>query len=283
MQKNIRSRRWCFTLNNYTEEDLDKISSLDCEYLTYGFETAPSTGTRHLQGYVVFKNLRRFTTLHKFNEKIHWEKAISSHENCINYCHKDDPQPYEKGERPVTKDDKLNLKRELENDLINGPKKLATKRTIYGYLKEQEMFKEIINDNLEKPEIIYIHGESGSGKTYRALKEALTKYGTKNVATIKFDKNGFGHSNDFQAQCLVWMEFRPSCLAATDFLELTDGYGCHINVKHGTYFIRPKAIYICSILNPYSIYRDEINQQFIRRITKIINMDEEPYQSSESE
>lgn len=279
----IRTKRWCFTLNNPTEEERDKLSGMECEYIIYGDEIAPKTGTPHLQGYVVFKNVKRFKTLKNFNERIHWEAARDDHETCINYCRKDDPDAYERGERPVTKTTKLEMKRELKADLLNGPKKLATKRMILGYELEQAMFQEILNNNLEKPEIVYIYGKSGTGKTYFALKDALQKFGKKNCATLKFDKNGFCHCTNPHASCLIWMEFRPSCLAATDFLELIDGYGCNVNVKHGSFYIRPRCIYICSILHPKEIYKEEINVQFERRITRLINKDEDPYLSETEE
>lgn len=245
--------------------------------MIYGFETCPSTGTPHIQGYVVFKYQKRFNTLHNFNQRIHWEVARGSHKKNIRYCSKEDPTPYEKGERPVSKTTKISLKKELENDLINGTKKLASKRILLGYELEQEMFKEILHNTLEKPEIIYVYGASGTGKTYYALRDGLIRYGRKNCATMKFDKNGFCHTTNPHADCLIWMEFRPSCLAATDFLELIDGYGCNVNVKHGSFFIRPKSIYLCSILHPKEIYREEINIQFERRITQFIDKNEDPY------
>lgn len=48
-------KRVCFTLNNYGEDDETRIQgSTDLyQYAIYGRETAPNTGTRHLQGNVV--------------------------------------------------------------------------------------------------------------------------------------------------------------------------------------------------------------------------------------
>lgn len=57
MQK--KARRWCFTWNNYTAETVTRLSgqdNVDCDYLVFGFELAPSSGTPHLQGYVEFKS-----------------------------------------------------------------------------------------------------------------------------------------------------------------------------------------------------------------------------------
>lgn len=277
MNKNIKGRRWCFTLNNPTEEERDHISVINCEYLIYGNEHMDGKGTPHLQGYIVFKDPKTFNTIKNYMPRAHIEKARFNHEENIKYCSKEDKKPFEKGNRPLDKRKRPNNLKILKNDPINGPKRLLTERAIYGIELEKQMFKEIINNQLEKPEIIYVYGDTGTGKTYFALQDALLHYGWNNVATIRFDKSGFAHCNDPQRPCLVWMEFRPSCLDAASFLELTDGYGTHLNVKHGSMFIRPKRMYICSILPPQEIYREEINQQFIRRITKMVNKNENPF------
>lgn len=51
----LRSYAWCFTLNNYTDEEIRRLESLECERLVVGKEVAPTTGTPHLQGYIRFK------------------------------------------------------------------------------------------------------------------------------------------------------------------------------------------------------------------------------------
>lgn len=232
--------------------------------------------TPHVQGYVEFKSAKRLSTLKKWLPRAHFEKAKGSAEDNIKYCSKEDPSPFKKGV-PMKNTKKPNARRVLKEDLVNGPRKLAAMNILLGMKKEKEMFGEIMVDNLQKPEVIYIYGDSGTGKTYTAYKEALQMFGIDEVSTIKFDKNGYAHCNNPHADCLVWMEFRPSCLAATDFLEFTDGYGTHLNVKYGGMYIRPKCLFICSVLHPSEIYREEINVQFQRRITKFINKNENPY------
>lgn len=56
-----RAKHWVFTLNNYTQqEELDLRECIDHNddvvYLVYGRETAPSTGTPHLQGFISFRD-----------------------------------------------------------------------------------------------------------------------------------------------------------------------------------------------------------------------------------
>lgn len=60
MVRVAKSKAWCFTLNNYTPEDLDRLSAPleDVEYLIYGRETGDS-GTPHLQGTVIFRSTKR--------------------------------------------------------------------------------------------------------------------------------------------------------------------------------------------------------------------------------
>lgn len=277
MERQVRSCRWCFTLNNPTEEEIDKITALECEYLIFGKEHMEESLTPHLQGYVVFKNLKRFGTLKRYLERCHWEKAIAGHKANIDYCSKEDTSPYEKGIRPVDyKRKKADLVYELEKDIKGGHIVLGNKRTLVGFQKEQEMYEEIINNLLEKPEVIYVYGDSGTGKTYWAIQDAVTRYGKENCSMLRF-KNNFAISNNPQADALILPEFRPSCIDAASFLEFTDGYGMILNVKHGQIFIRPKAIYICSIKHPDEIYKDEINEQFKRRITRFMDKNENPY------
>ena len=84
------SRGWCFTINNYADETIVALKAIECQYLVFGRETAPSTGTQHLQGFVYFDSPKRFSALKKLlPEGAHIEKAKG---NCIQnreYCTKD--------------------------------------------------------------------------------------------------------------------------------------------------------------------------------------------------
>jgi len=85
------AKRWCFTLNNYNNFDISlicaKISQF-CRYGIIGAEVAPSTGTKHLQGYFEFKDKRRPIGL--FGEpRIHFELARGSKADNITYCSKE--------------------------------------------------------------------------------------------------------------------------------------------------------------------------------------------------
>ncbi len=63
------ARRWCFTINNYTEEEVRNVSRTlteqICHYAVVGYEEAPTTGTPHLQGFAHFKGLKYMAGLKK--------------------------------------------------------------------------------------------------------------------------------------------------------------------------------------------------------------------------
>lgn len=84
-----RARHWCFTLNNYSPEDEQRLSDLasSVDYIIYGREIA-STGTPHLQGFITFKTrVRRNTVIEKVGQA-HFTVARNI-DHAIEYCKKE--------------------------------------------------------------------------------------------------------------------------------------------------------------------------------------------------
>ncbi|HHZ82357.1 MAG TPA: hypothetical protein EYN64_06535, partial [Flavobacteriales bacterium] len=82
--------RWCFTLNNYSEDNISSIITnikTNCKFAIVGEEVGES-GTPHLQGYIEFKKKARPKGI--FCEGIHWEKAKGNRQVNIDYCSKED-------------------------------------------------------------------------------------------------------------------------------------------------------------------------------------------------
>lgn len=81
--------RWCFTLNNWTDEEYSSIVPIfeaTCRMFIIGSEVGDG-GTPHLQGYCEFKSKRRPKTL--MCDRIHWEKAKGNKLQNIAYCSKE--------------------------------------------------------------------------------------------------------------------------------------------------------------------------------------------------
>lgn len=286
----IQSRGWSVVINNPSDEDIKNFEILPYSYLCYSLEHLEE-GTKHLQGYIYNKTPIKLKTLKNKLERAHLEKAKKCPLANIRYCEKEANGTFwERGIRPlsVAKADEREKTNNLENLLQkeNITKKdiddLLANRYINGIKKFRKMLKQIKEDNLQKPQIIYIYGNSGSGKTYKAWKIATENYGIETISDISF-ANSFGNCTNPHAKCIIFDEFRPSQLDAATFLKLTDGYGMTLNIKHSMVYIRPKCVIITSIKHPDEIYKEEINTQFKRRITQFINMNENPYKPIEKE
>lgn len=83
------SIRWCFTLNNYTNDEYSSIVNIfnDKSKLYIIGDEVGECGTPHLQGYVEFKSKLRPLGLFSF-KRIHWEKCKGSKDENIAYCSK---------------------------------------------------------------------------------------------------------------------------------------------------------------------------------------------------
>lgn len=84
------AKNWCFTLNNWTQDELDQISSIVpqiCTLAVVGREVGAS-GTPHLQGFCEFKVKCRPLS-HGFPKRMHWEKCKGNAASNIKYCSKD--------------------------------------------------------------------------------------------------------------------------------------------------------------------------------------------------
>lgn len=84
-----KSRGWCFTINNWTEEILAQTHSVcDSQCYIIGKEKGKK-GTPHLQGYIYFKNARSFKSVKKMLPTAHLEKSKGSKKDNYNYCSKE--------------------------------------------------------------------------------------------------------------------------------------------------------------------------------------------------
>ncbi len=83
-----RSRCWCFTLNNYSKEELTHLHNVFknlCDDFAAQEETG-ETGTPHIQGYLYFKEAKTFNNITKLIPRAHVEKArkaIAAKQYCL--------------------------------------------------------------------------------------------------------------------------------------------------------------------------------------------------------
>lgn len=124
---------WCFTLNNYTEEELIAIKSTPCSkvpILVFQKEVGES-GTPHIQGALKFSKKSRPSVL-KLSIRIHWEKMKAKDKrDGFNYCLKDDTNDGEQYIRGYDKPYKVNIElKQWQQDLVDIIRTEPDDRTI---------------------------------------------------------------------------------------------------------------------------------------------------------
>lgn len=87
------AKRWVFTINNYTTQDVGGITEFAAlptvDYLVFGREVG-TNGTHHLQGYICFNQRKTLAYLKReFNRRGHFEVAKGSPKQASEYCKKD--------------------------------------------------------------------------------------------------------------------------------------------------------------------------------------------------
>nr|QHN64371.1 rep protein [Cyclovirus sp.] len=171
-------RRFCFTLNNYTDAEYKVVVAFlesNCKYGIVGKELGEKNGTPHLQGFCNLRKPMRFGTIKKsLGDAIHIEKANGSDLDNQKYCSKagnyiEKGTPSQQGRRT----DLETLVAGIQNG-ANTTLKVATEfptcfikyhRGISEYLK----LAYPIAPRTEKTWVYYYWGPTGSGKSRRIL------------------------------------------------------------------------------------------------------------------
>ncbi len=264
-----KHRSYCFTLNNYTDEDEQRIQNIDAKYLIYGREVAPTTGTRHLQGYVQFKNPKSFNSTKKtLGKNAHLEVASGNPEQNKAYCVKEDTMYFEKGEvQSQGKRTDLAIIREVLKE-TNKMSEVVEIATSYQSVKMAEsMLKYKEKPRTWKPKVFWFYGSTGTGKT----RNAIDLFGDDCYFKSNNDKWFEGYDAH---EKVLFDDFRPSTLPFPFLLQLLDRYACRVECKGSTRQFLAKEIIITCPYHPETLYATQEDvMQLIRRIDKIENFD----------
>ncbi len=241
--KNARKRRWVFTLNNYTPEEVQALldSTEKCLRLFAGEEVAPTTGTPHLQGYVEFKNAKTMNGVKstlgskRYNLQIArgtpWEGYV--------YALKDETPLLIHGEIPEeTYTSEGGTWEQIQTMVKEGftyleivdrfPNVAIQQGTaIQKYIIEVQNAKAGWRD----VKTTYLSGITGVGKT-RSIMEA---YGYQNVYRVtRYPKRG-GEMKGFDQYngepVIIFEEFRNS-MPVEEMLNLLDGYPIRLPCRY---------------------------------------------------
>lgn len=284
-----RLRNICFTLNNYTEEEIIKIKEINYSFIVLGYEIGEK-GTPHIQGYIEFLNARSFKSLTKmFFKRAHLENRKGFPKQAAGYCLK--------GESPEVPNysvyfDKpgINAKFFMDGtiteqgkrsdiekvvEFINDGNNLKDIATVYPcqFVKFNKGFEKLINITVEprntKPTVTILWGDTGTGKSYKARQLCNNEPYYIWTPSRGHWWDGYQHQKN-----IIMEEFRGQ-LPFDYILTLLDRYECPIQFKGGTTEFVGTNIIITSPIHPGMWYNnDENKEQLFRRITCIENLEE---------
>ena len=267
MPKDLRSRRWSFTINNHTEEEVEEIKKMPYKYIILGDEIGKEK-TRHIQGYVEFENAKSFTRIKKYLPRAHIEKTRGTPQENMEYCKKDGKVIMEDGEmsRQGQRTDLEETTRRIqegemtaEQVAIEDPVQYHMYgRTLHKIedIKLRNHFRQVMTEGE------WYWGETGVGKSQLAFEGY-------NPATHYVYPNDGGWWDGYTGQEIVIInEFRGE-IKYSELLELIDWTPKTVRRRgrEPVPFLAKKII-ITSSMRPEQVYHNVEEQDSIQQLLR---------------
>lgn len=249
---------WCFTLNNYTEEEYNHVSQV-CEaqarYWIIGKEVADS-GTPHLQGFAALRrrsNLKYVRNL--FGSRLHFEAARGTARENRAYCSKagdfteggDCPK---EGRKSLPRDELASSFADLYRSGHTGLARFATENPGAWYFSGAALLRnaQSLIQPIHRPDIHvkWIYGKPGTGKS-RSAHEQLPEAYLKEPRTKWW--NGYLHQKE-----VIIDDFGPGGIDINHLLRWFDRYKCLVETKGGMLALHASTFIVTSNFHPEEVY-----------------------------
>jgi hypothetical protein len=253
------------------------------QYLCFGYEEAPTTGTPHLQGFIYFK-YPRFGRCVKnlLPNKPYVAAQKGSNSQAIAYCMKESRfgAPEEFGERPMDSGKQKVMERLLEaydrRGLYHAAKEEREGFMRYGgALERYHRLMTRVTEKFVEKKVVWIYGPSGSGKTWLAFDMCKLALGDDPKGIWKWDAKDLGFLNGYVDQEVALIDdykYTPS--DSQQLLNILDKYSHLVPVKGGSQIWKVKFIVITCLFKPADCFFEFHGPtvQVERRISEIIEM-----------
>jgi len=275
------SRAWCFTINNYTDEDWSQVNAMyeDAVYACDAPEVGEQ-GTPHIQGFVYFKNAKTMKRVSKYIRRAFLKVASGTAAENRVYIF----GPYSKGEKfkelnPLAREfgempvqgkrsDISNIKEKIQagenkiSVLIEEATSFQSVRFAECYLKYKEQKRDWL------PEVKWYWGDPRSGKTRLAHEELHDPYVSIHGKWFEgYDAHENVIIDDLRREYVV------NCGGFGAFMNRLDRYAHQVECKGSTRQFLAKKIIITTIYEPrafmLSFFPNEPYEQLLGRLAEI--------------
>ena len=266
-----KSIYWCLTINNYVIHDvITQFEHPDVKYCVGGFEVGDS-GTRHIQGFVEFRNRKMLAGVKRIFPTAHLEVKRGTVEQAVTYCKKDGDW-FEHGIRPV---EQYVNGAKASKEKWQGILKMASESDLSGikrdypseYVRYYHSIKRISKDEMQKPDDLaspcgcWYYGPAGTGKTTKARTENPGAY-------IKSRDKWWDGYNSQEVVILDDLDKYNVSLGGS-LKDWADKWTFKAEEKGGVKWIRPKVFIVTSQYSIDQIWEDvETREALHRRFVK---------------
>lgn len=266
MEKDSRSRKWQLTINNPAEKgmthDAVKCIMADLSSVIYWCmaDEIGEEGTYHTHLYIHGKDALRFSTLKNRFPEAHMEMAKGTASQNMAYVSKTGKWEHdaksetrvdgtfeEFGDLPVERQGKRNDLDDLYAMIKQGLSDYDILEQDPSYMlhmdkiekARQIVVQESFKDEWRELEVVYLYGDTGSGKT-RGIME---KYGYSNVFRVTDYLHPF---DNYKGQDVVVFEEFRSSFRIGDTLNYLDGYPLELPCRYANKYACYTKVYVIS-------------------------------------
>jgi len=271
------SRGWCYTLNNYTEEERDALRALKSVYHVFGYERGEE-GTPHLQGYVHFQHQKTLSAVKKIMPRAHLEPRMGTVDQAVEYCKKEGDFE-EHGEKPMSQKEKgeCNKKRwrQIQQKAEEGDEEWLKENEPHVYHTQLATFR-----SHKKPRMEVLHyeetphewwvGPTGTGKSRRVWEQYPKHYAK--------EKNKWWCNYTGQDVVVIEEADPKNMEHLADRLKVwADRYPFPGEIKGGRIEgIRPQKVIVTSNYTPEECFPNQNDLEPILRRFKIVTFGHSP-------
>ena len=267
----IQGKHWCFTLNNYTEDEVHALEALVEErpginYIVIGVEVGQE-GTEHLQGFVSFeKKVSQSRAKKIIGRRAHLERAKGSPLQAAEYCKKDG-KFVESGTCPKGQG--------ARSDLIEIAEKVKQGCSVRDIAQQHpgsfirystgiaRLFSFSPPERQQPPAVWVFWGKTGSGKTRR-----VHEFVAREQLWIHPGDRWFDGYDRHPA--VLFDDFCGSWFKLTYLLKLIDRYPFQVPIKGAYTWWVPKTIYFTSNIHPKDWYQNA-NDEHVNALMRRLN------------
>lgn len=278
-------RRFVFTLNNWTQEEYEKIKNMKCQWMIIGKEVGEQ-GTPHLQGACILGSQMSFSQVKTLiGSRAHIASMAGTPEQNIAYCSKEDLEPFVKGTLP-TQGKRTDLHSVTERVLAGESLRSLAQDEDIGAIAIVKFHKGLtILRSLTRPprtgppKVFWLHGSTGTGKTRSCFDAGKLLVPT--IDDIWISSGGLRWFDGYDGQPVAILDdFRSKHVVNFAFLlRLLDRYPFDVEFKGGFVKWTASTIFITCPDPPDVCFAKRLEHvpediaQLHRRITKVFDMD----------